>query len=227
MQKTRATFIAVLIAIFAIGLAAQEQAKPSPPGTATFTFADGKTVTVDYSRPSMRGRKIFGGLVPYGQVWRTGANSATSLKTTANLTIGGASVPAGNYTLYTLPGEKAWKLIINKETGHTSQELAYGITSRSAQNASPQRLLEINRGHWTIENCCHYVLDWNFDEDRCRIRTGYGPENITRLRRFAIGLIQSRAVKNVAHKIRQLNRNIRAVFDYLRMSNNSCTARPA
>ena len=119
------------------------------------------------------------------------------------------------------------RIVINKKTGHTSQELAYGITSRSAQNASPQRLLEINRGHWTIENCCHYVLDWNFDEDRCRIRTGYGPENITRLRRFAIGLIQSRAVKNVAHKIRQLNRNIRAVFDYLRMSNNSCTARPA
>ena len=101
MQKTRTTFIALMIAIVAIGLAAQEQAKPSPPGTATFTFADGKTVTIDYSRPSMRGRKIFGGLVPYGQVWRTGANSATSLKTTANLTIGGASVPAGNYTLYT------------------------------------------------------------------------------------------------------------------------------
>jgi predicted transposase YbfD/YdcC len=114
---------------------------------------------------------------------------------------------------------------LNKKTGQTSQEIAYGITSRSPDQASPQRLLEINRGHWTIENCCHYVLDWVFDEDRSRIRTGYGPENISRLRRFAIGLLQSKGVKNVSQKIRQLNRNIRAVFDYLRMSKNSLTTR--
>lgn len=116
---------------------------------------------------------------------------------------------------------------LNKKTGKTSQEIAYGITSRSPDQASPQRLLEINRGHWTIENCCHYVLDWVFDEDRSRIRTGYGPENISRLRRFAIGLLQSKGVKNVSQKMRQLNRNIRAVFDYLRMSKNSLTTRPA
>ena len=65
----------------------------------------------------MRDRKIFGELVPYGQVWRTGANAATSLKTDVDLTIGGASVPAGSYTLYSIPEEKKWKLIINKETG--------------------------------------------------------------------------------------------------------------
>ena len=65
----------------------------------------------------MRDRKIFGGLVPYGQVWRTGANSATSLKTDVDLTIGGAPVPAGSYTLYTIPTETGWKLIINKQTG--------------------------------------------------------------------------------------------------------------
>jgi len=104
---------------------------------------------------------------------------------------------------------------------------AYGITSRSPQQADARRLLEINRGHWTIENSCHYILDWNYDEDRCRIRTGYGPENITRLRRFAIGLIKSKGVKNVAQKMRQLNKNTRAVFDYLRMTNNTCAARPA
>lgn len=119
------------------------------------------------------------------------------------------------------------RISINKKTGKTSQELAYGITSRSPQQASPQRLLEINRGHWTIENCCHYVLDWVFDEDRCRIRTGYGPENRSRLRRFAIGLLPSKGVKNVAQKMRRLNRDLRAVFDYLRMTSNSCAARNA
>ena len=79
--------------------------------------------------------------------------------------------------------------------------------------------------HWSIENSCHYILDWNFDEDRCRIRTGYGPENVTRLRRFAIGLIKSQGAKNVAQKMRQLNKNTRLVFDYLRMTANSCAAR--
>ena len=86
-------------------------------------------------------------------------------------------------------------------------------------------MLQVNRGHWVIENSCHYVLDWNFDEDRSRIRTGYGPENITRLRRFAIGVIKARGARSVAQKMRQLTRNVRWVFDYLRMTENSCAGR--
>ncbi len=111
---------------------------------------------------------------------------------------------------------------IEKKTGQSSCEMAYGITSRSPQQANARRLLAINRGHWSIENSCHYIIDWNYDEDRCRIRTGHGPENITSLRRFAIGLIKSKGIKNVAQKMRQLNRNTRLVFDYLRMTANSC-----
>lgn len=117
------------------------------------------------------------------------------------------------------------RIVVNKKTGQSSRDLAYGITSRSAQQADPKRLLEINRGHWTIENSCHYILDWNYDEDRSRIRTGYGPENVTRLRRFAIGLIKSKGAKSVAQKMRHLNKNTRLVFDYLRMTANSCAAR--
>lgn len=116
---------------------------------------------------------------------------------------------------------------IEKKTGQSSCEMAYGITSRPPQQADARRLLEINRGHWSIENSCHYILDWNYDEDRCRIRTGHGPENITCLRRFAIGLIKSKGVKNVAQKMRHLNRNTRLVFDYLRMTTNSCIHRRA
>lgn len=115
---------------------------------------------------------------------------------------------------------------IEKKTGQSSRDIAYGITSRSPQQADARGLLEINRGHWSIENSCHYILDWNYDEDRCRIRTGHGPENITCLRRFAIGLIKSKGVKNVAQKMRQLNRNTRLVFDYLRMTANSCVRCP-
>ena len=114
-----------------------------------------------------------------------------------------------------------------KKTGATSLEIAYGLTSRTPEQADPQRVLKVNRGHWTIENCCHYILDWNYDEDRSRIRTGHGPENITRLRRFAIGVIKSRGARSVAQKMRQLTRQVRGVFDYLRMSANSCACRPA
>jgi len=111
-----------------------------------------------------------------------------------------------------------------KKTGKKSCEIAYGITSRTPEQAHPERLLNVNRGHWTIENSCHYIIDWNYDEDRSRIRTGYGPENITRLRRFAIGVIKSKKVRSVAQKMRELTSNVRLVFDYLRMTSNSCHA---
>ena len=111
---------------------------------------------------------------------------------------------------------------IVKKTGKVSLDVAYGITSRSPQQADLQRLLLVNRGHWTIENSCHYILDWNYDEDRSRISTGHGPENMTRLRRFAVGLIKSKGVRSVPRKMRQLTRNVRLVFDYLRMTENSC-----
>jgi predicted transposase YbfD/YdcC len=111
---------------------------------------------------------------------------------------------------------------IEKKTADYSCDIAYGITSRPPEQADPRKLLTINRGHWSIENSCHYILDWNYDEDRCRIRTGYGPENITRLRRFAISIIKSKKLRSVAQKMRQLIGNTRLVFDYLRMTKNSC-----
>ena len=119
------------------------------------------------------------------------------------------------------------RLTIDKKTAKPTRDIAYGITSRPPPQADARRLLEINRGHWSIENSCHYILDWNYDEDRCRIRTGYGPENVTRLRRFAISVIKSKGAQSVAQKMRQLNKNTRLVFDYLRMTSNSCAARHA
>jgi hypothetical protein len=110
----------------------------------------------------------------------------------------------------------------DKKTGEYSCEIAYGITSRPPEQADPQRVLATNRAHWSIENSCHYIIDWNYDEDRSRIRTGNGPENITRLRRFGISIIKSKSVRSVSQKMRQLTRNVRLVFDYLRMTENSC-----
>lgn len=111
---------------------------------------------------------------------------------------------------------------IEKKTGKYSNEIALGITSRTPQEASPQRLLAINRGHWAIESV-HYIIDWNYDEDRSRIRTGFGPENITRLRRFAVGILKSfqKHAQSVAEMMRKLSFRARLVFDYLRMTENS------
>ncbi len=113
---------------------------------------------------------------------------------------------------------------INKKTDKESCDIAYGVTSKSPDLADAIQVLNDNRGHWTIENKTHYIIDWNYDEDRSRIRTGYGPENVTRLRRFAISLLLMKKSKNcsIAQKMQRLNRNTRAVFDYLKMTRNSC-----
>ena len=104
-------------------------------------------------------------------------------------------------------------------------DIALGITSRTPQQASPQRVLKVNRGHWGIESV-HYIIDWNYDEDRSRIRTGFGPENITRLRRFAVGILKSfqKRRQSIATMMRNLAFNTRLVFDYLRMTQNSTRA---
>jgi hypothetical protein len=120
MTPKKVTLAVSLLLVFATLSPAQNKEdkskRPSPPGTAEVTLK-GKTVTIDYSRPSMKGRKIMGELVPYGKVWRTGANEATTLTTPVDLNMGGTKVPAGKYTLWTLPSAGDWKLIINKQTG--------------------------------------------------------------------------------------------------------------
>ena len=110
---------------------------------------------------------------------------------------------------------------IEKKSGKTSAETVYGVTSHLPDTADAAGVLAYNRGHWTIENGCHYPLDWNWDEDRCTIRTGHGPANITALRRFAIGAIKAKSRDTVAATIQRLARNVRLVFDYLRMTENS------
>lgn len=111
--------------------------------------------------------------------------------------------------------------VVNKKTGEISCEIVYGVTSQSEYDAKAIDVLRTNRNHWCIENSCHYILDWNYDEDRCRIRSQYGPENISRIRRFAIGVIKAVSSKGVAETMRNLTMNVRLVFDYLKMTKNS------
>lgn len=113
--------------------------------------------------------------------------------------------------------------VTNKKSGEILIEHALGITSQTPEQANARRVLATNRGHWVIENSCHYIIDWNFHEDRSRICVGHGPSNVTRLRRFAVGILKrfSDGKTSIAEKMRRLNRNTRLVFDYLRMTKNS------
>jgi hypothetical protein len=121
---------------------------PSPAVTAKVTL-NGKHIVIHYNSPSMRGRKIMGGLVPYGNVWRTGANPATTLITKANLKIGTLEIPVGTYTIYTLPNPNSWLLIINKQTGqwgtvyNENQDLGR-TPMKSNTLSSPQEKMSIS-----------------------------------------------------------------------------------
>ncbi len=120
MKKKTAMGVAlVALLVSAIVVAAQQDKskRPSPPAKSTFDLGGGKSVTIDYSSPRAKGRKIYGELVPFGQVWRTGANEATTFVTTADLNVGGTTVPAGSYTLFTVPNQDKWTLILSKKTG--------------------------------------------------------------------------------------------------------------
>lgn len=110
-----------IVFVLLLACASMAPAQVSPPATATVTI-NGKKLTISYSAPSMRGRKIMGGLVPYGRWWRTGADSATTFQTEAGLDIGGLKVPKGAYSIYTLPGASEWQLIINKQVGQFGTE---------------------------------------------------------------------------------------------------------
>lgn len=131
MSKPAIVILSILL-LSLTAFAQQDKSKrPSPPASTQCKFSNGQTISVDYSSPRVNGRKIFGGLVPFGEIWRTGANEATTFVTTANLSVGGTDVPAGSYTIFTIPDQNKWTLIINKHTGewgipyhYESEELA-------------------------------------------------------------------------------------------------------
>ena len=118
MPKRIALLVSLLLVFTTFAAAQMDKSKrASPPASADCKLPDGKTIKTDYSSPRMNGRKIYGGLVPFGQVWRAGANEATTFVSDADLVVGGKDVPAGSYTIFTIPTADSWTLIVNKKTG--------------------------------------------------------------------------------------------------------------
>jgi hypothetical protein len=157
-------FLGIFLAALAACAIPSDGQVASPPARAVCKFADGKTITVNYSSPRMRGRKIFGDLVPFGEVWRAGADDATMFVPTADVIVGGKNVPAGRYTMFTLPTQTKWTLIISKQIGE------WGIPYPGAQYDFARVEMKVSKLPAPLENftisfdqtgtSCTMKLDW-------------------------------------------------------------------
>jgi hypothetical protein len=138
--------------------------RPSPPATASGKVGNAN-ITIDYSSPAVKGRKIWGELVPYGEVWRAGANEATIFKTDKDIKVEGKTLPAGQYSLFATPGEKEWTIIFNSQTGQWGVKRG-GVANRDPANdvltvtVKPRKSSKMNeRLTYTVDNN-GFVLAW-------------------------------------------------------------------
>ena len=177
------TFALAFAALATLPARAQEMQMPGDgkpllsPAAKTEASIDGAKITITYNSPAMRGRTIMGGLVPYGQVWRTGANPATSFVTTGDLKIGTLIVPAGSYTIYTLPAAPGtpWLLIVNKQTGQWGTEykpdMDLGRTPLHYEKlAAPQESMTISLDH-TTPHSTELHIKWETTDESIKIES--------------------------------------------------------
>ncbi len=148
----RSLATAACCTLLATASLAQSNQPPASPGATADVTLRGKALTIKYSSPRLKGRTIGGDIVPYGQVWRTGANPATTLITAADLKIGTLDVPAGTYTLFTLPNKDQWLFIVSKKTGEWGVPYPEGndlgrTPMKSKPTASSQEEMSITFEH--------------------------------------------------------------------------------
>ena len=145
---------------------AQKKPQASPADTAKGKLANGAVIEIDYHSPSVKGRKIFGGLLPYGMIWRTGANEATIFTTSKDIKIGGKTLPAGKYSFYAKLGENEWQVIFNSQTGQwgikDEKQTTTDDPSKDVLVATvkPMKSKEFNEHMKYIVNKKGFVLVW-------------------------------------------------------------------
>lgn len=155
-----------------------EQTKKASPEQIVSYQQNGLDLEVFYCRPSKKGRDIFGGLVPYGEVWRTGANEATTFETGTNIKVAGQDLPAGKYTLWTLPGEQEWEIIFNEKMyawgvgfnakasiDREADKLVVKVPAESTTSVVDTFTIAFEAGDTATVN--HMVLSW--DDTRVRV----------------------------------------------------------
>lgn len=139
-----------------------KSSRPSPPAKATCTLDDGAShIIVDYSSPRAKGRKIYGELVPYGQPWRLGANEATTFANSAQVKVGGTTVPPGSYTLFVIPNADKWTLIISKKTGE------WGVPYPGADSDFARVDMKVSKLSSRLEN---FTIDFDNHGSGCTLR---------------------------------------------------------
>ncbi len=135
---------------------ADKSKRASPPETANGKVM-GANITINYSSPAVKGRKIWGDLVPYDKVWRAGANEATIFETDKDIKVEGKSLPAGKYSLYAIPGEKEWVFIFNSKTGQWGIKMDGSTTEESANDVLRVTVKPKKSG--TFNERMKYVID--------------------------------------------------------------------
>ncbi len=133
--------------------------RKSPPASETATVGSA-TITIKYSQPSMKGREIYGGLVPYEKIWRTGANEATTFETDKEIGVNGKMLPAGKYALFTIPGEKEWTIIFNSQSeqwgayNYDESKDVLRVKAKTSETKSTEKLT------FSIEESGMIYIDW-------------------------------------------------------------------
>ena len=161
-MKTSLIFALLVTLLFSVlqGCEEDKSKRTSPPATASETIASGNTITVNYSRPSLKGRTIGKDIVPYDKVWRAGANEATTFEITKDAKIEGKPLQKGKYSLYTIPGEKTWTIIFNKTWDQWGTEYKEADDVLRVQ-VSPQMAPEYSeRMRFVIEADGRVLLFW-------------------------------------------------------------------
>lgn len=196
------TLAALLLAGAAIAQTPAPDAKPTPVPVRLPQISQAATVkqtvglndvTITYSRPGVKGRKIWGALVPYGSVWRTGANSATTIQFSEDVVVEGQPLPAGTYSLHTIPGEKEWTIILNKQANQwgsysydaTKDALRAKVTPLAGQ---PQEWMQFRFEDPTM-NTARVVLAWE------NLQVPFSFKNATDTHEKVVGLLRESIAK--------------------------------
>jgi Protein of unknown function (DUF2911) len=141
-------------------------AQPASPAATTTGKVKEASITINYSSPAVKGRKIWGDLVPYDKVWRAGANKATEFETDKDIKVEGKSLPAGKYSLYAIPGEKEWTIIFNSATGQWGVQRGGETTADPAKDVlrvtvKPEKSKEFNERLTYMVDATGFSLYWD------------------------------------------------------------------
>ena len=192
----------------------------SPTSTLSQEFATSK-IEIVYSRPSMKGRTIFGGLVPYGQVWRTGANAATKITFGEDVVIGGTTIKPGSYSFYSIPGASEWEIIINKNTGnwgsngYDTKDDVVRLKVKPTTLSTPVETFSMSIGNITF-NTCTIDLAW----EKTQVSVPVKADNNARLMKEIENAIERPNIpyRAAAQYLLTTNQNLDKALDYAQRS---------